>query len=669
MTRLSFQDAADRVKGAIDIIDVVQRHVILKKTGRNYSGKCPFHNDKNPSMQVSREKNVFKCFSCGVGGDALSFLMRIENKTYGELIRDLAQEQGLEILYEGQNPEAAAAQKDSKQRILDLNQAAVCWFQAQLDEPVGQGAATYLMQRYPNVELLHQALERFQIGYAPDGWENLTPHLKDKFDFVRANPGLLEEAGLASNREYGQGHYDRFRNRLIIPIHNEKGQVVAFGGRSLSDEDKPKYLNSPETAVYHKSQVLYGLYQAKDTIRQNKAALVMEGYFDVMTAHLAGITEAVGSCGTAMTDSHLKLLTRFGAETVYLAFDSDEAGLKAALSAITLIEPYLESGNLQLKVLTVPGGKDPDDFIRLQGEQGGLAFRALMQDAKPYLAFKLDMAIRGLDAATSEGRIQAAGRLTPILAQIQRPSVRAEYLKQYAEQIGLSEEALMLEVKRHDQAQATVYRPNFNAGNNFNRKQAISNHGPTSLKRNQPLLTDNITELRQGLASRQSVVEKNLLRLVLASTESLMTMIPVLVSDLSFSEPAHQEILGGLRHTLDELDELDLAENAFLGTLIDKMNHLYFDNPNARDVFAELVLTAESFGDSLGLGAITGLPLQEKVNIVAQQQLQQLARCQKLQQLQTLKTSALQDADSQIEWTYQFQEQLSTEEPKPIQSI
>ncbi|HEY9746513.1 MAG TPA: DNA primase, partial [Oculatellaceae cyanobacterium] len=641
MTQLSFQEAAERVKAGIDIIDIVQRHVILKKSGRNYTGKCPFHNDKNPSMQVSREKNVFKCFSCGVGGDALSFLMRIENKTYGEVIRELAQEQGIEILYEGRNPEAAAAQKDAKQKILELNQAATQWFQSQLDLPAGQTAANYLLSRYPDAEMLGQALERFQVGYAPEGWEHLTPYLKEKFDFVRANPDLLVEAGLASSREYGQGHYDRFRNRLIIPIHNEKGQVVAFGGRALSDEDKPKYLNSPETMVYHKSQVLYGLYQAKDAIRQNKAAIVMEGYFDVMTAHLAGITEAVGSCGTAMTESHLKLLTRFGAETVYLAFDSDEAGLKAALSAIALIENYLETTNIQVRVLTVPGGKDPDEFLRQQGKAGGEAFRELLKEARPYLAFKLDMAIRGLDVRTPEGRIQAAEKLTPVLAAIQRYTVRLEYLRQYAEKVGLSEEALLLEVKRYEQSQRKLYYPNFGQRNNFSRNQAISKHAPTSLQRNQPLLTENLSQLRKGLASRQSAAEKNLLCLALYSTESLTVMMSVVDQEsMSFSIPTYRQIWHDLSATFAGLpgDTAPAsADDGFLGTLIDKMNHLYFETPDVRDAFAELILTAESFGDSLGLGDLSGAALREKVAHLTRQLLEQLRRCNQLQQLQSLK--------------------------------
>lgn len=667
MSRLSFQDAAEQVKSGLDIVDIIQRHVVLKKAGRNYLGKCPFHNDKSPSMNVSREKGMFKCFACGVGGDTLSFLMRIENKTYGEVIRDLAQDRGIDIIYEGQNAEAVAEKRDIRQKILDLNTEATGWFQARLGEPTAEAVMAYFSRRYPDPETRQQALIRFQIGYAPAGWENLTAHLKNRFDFVQANPDLLVTAGLANTRDHGQGHYDRFRHRLIIPIHDEKGNVVAFGGRALlnqdGEEDKPKYLNSPETTLYKKSQVLYGFHQAKESIRSQKAAVIMEGYFDVITAHLAGITEAVGSCGTAMTDQHLKLLARFGAETVYLAFDSDEAGLKAALSAIQLIEPYMDSTTLALKVLTVPNGKDPDDFIR---SQGGEAFRTLMAQAQPFLDFKFEMALRGLDTRTSEGRLKAASQLTPLLAAIQRPTVRAEYLNRYAERIGISEEALLLEVKRHMQSQTGVLRPHFGGLPPSRNKKAISPYPSTSLQSKPPMLLGNVAELRRTLQSRQDVVEKTLLRLTLYSIESYEPMMRVLKdSNVSFSNPIHQEILEGLMSLGAQTDP---SANGSLGTLIDKMNHLYLDRADVQQTFAELVLTAESV--LLDLGDLAGSQFRENLVSFAEHQVQQLARCRRMQQLETIKTNALQREGDAIELTYQFQDRLTEglrpAEPSPV---
>jgi len=670
MSRLPFAEAAERVKSGLDIIDIIQRHVILKKSGRNYMGKCPFHNDKSPSMNVSREKGIFKCFSCGVGGDSLTFLMKIENKTYGEVIRDLAQDQGIEIAYEGQGAEAASVQRDARQKILDLNYAAAKWFEERLHEPTAQPVMHYLSSRYTNEIQCQAAIQQFQLGYAPVGWENLTPYLKGHFDFVQANPDLLTTAGLANNREHGQGHYDRFRNRLIIPILDERGQVVAFGGRALSDEDKPKYLNSPETTVYKKSQVLYGFHQAREAIRQSKAAVLMEGYFDVISAHLGGITEAVGSCGTAMTDSHLKLLTRFGAETVYLAFDSDEAGLKAALSAISLIEPYMGASELQLKVLIVPDGKDPDEFIR---HHGGDAFRELIANARHFLAFKFDMALKDLPVHTPEGRIQAANRITPLLAAIHRPATRSEYIKLYSERIEISEEALLLEVKRYEQSRNPAPPRAWTGSQNSGKKKAISKHGSTSLRRNEPILTDNMSELRSQLTPRQVAAEKNLLKLTLFNSESFHAMMSVLDAQtwLSFDDPAHQEILEGLRGLSQDPEAQQNASSsqAFLGTLIEKMNHLYFDKPDVIHTFAELALTAESFCDSLGLGEIKGTPLKDKLSNLAEQQLTLLANARRHRQLQQLKANASQNAGEQVELLYEFKDRLFADaRPSPGQA-
>lgn len=659
MSRIPFAEAADRVKSALDIVDIIQRHVILKKAGRNYIGKCPFHNDKSPSMNVSREKGIFKCFACGVGGDSLTFLMKIENKSYGEMIRELAEEQGIEIAYEGQNLEALNTQRDARQKILDLNYVTAQWFRERLQEPTAEPVRAYLSGRYSDEAHYKFATEQFQLGYAPQGWENLTPFLKSHFDFVQANPDLLTTAGLANNRDHGQGHYDRFRNRLIIPILDEKGLVVAFGGRALSDEDKPKYLNSPETSVYKKSQVLYGLYQAREAIRQSKAAVVMEGYFDVISAHLGGVTEAVGSCGTALTDSHLKLMSRFGAETIFLAFDSDEAGLKAALSAIALIEPYMASTELQVKVLIVPDGKDPDDFVR---HHGGEAFRALMHKARHYLTFKLDMALRGLDMTTPEGRIQAANRLTPLLTDIQQANTRAEYLKLYSEKIGTSEQALLLEVNRLEQSRNPGLRKPWGSFENSGDKKAISKKGSTSLKRQKPQLTDNILELRAPLTPQHIAAEKNLLMLTLASPESFSLMMSVLTQQPSFAfdNAAHQEILAGLLSLADnpENTKIHPSANGFLGTLIEKMNHLYFDKPDVVHTFAELALTAESFCESLGLSETKGQQLEERISALAQEQLKVLSHWRRRQQLMLLKANASQSAGEQVELTYAFHDRL-----------
>ena len=681
MIPMSFTDAAERVKASLDIVEVVQRHVVLKKTGRNYLGKCPFHGDKHPSMNVSREKRMFKCFACGEGGDAIGFLMKIQNKTYGELIKDLASDAGIEILREGQNFEQVAKTRDLKQKVMELNAETNHWFQAQLlsDTPEAQSVREYLTRR----ELSQELQVRFGIGYAPPGWENLGMHLKQAIDFVRTEPDILSQAGLTNNRDNGQGQYDRFRHRLIIPIFNEKGDCVAFGGRALSDDDKPKYLNSPESPVYHKSEILYGFHLAKDTIRATKRAVVMEGYFDVIAAHSAGVTEAVGSCGTALTDQHLKLLTRFGAETVVLAFDSDEAGLKAAQSAIQLMEPYLESADLRLKVLIIPDGKDPDDFVRSQGANAQAAFAALVANAQDYLSFKFHMALRGLPLDTPDGRIQAANRVTPLLAALNRPTVRAEYLRMTAEQIGISEDSLRLEIQRYEQAR----NPNRNNVYTFEKnsfdKKAISKKGRTSLQSNQPRLTDNVSQLLGALSTRQTAVEKTWLRLFLYNSDTAAIMCATLkaMPEFTLLDDNHQAILAGLRvvaeriaaeaspgagntQATDEADsKIDPSDNNNLGTIIEYMNHQYLDQPPVIQAFADLVLTAESFGDSLNLHELKGSQLREKVIGIAESQVVQLESVRRRQQLSQLRHADTEEIEKQYLMQDALRELHPTENP------
>jgi DNA primase len=659
MSQLSFTEAAERIKSSLDIVDIIQRYVSLKKKGRNYAGICPFHKDHTPSLDVVPLRGLFICRACGVGGDSLTFLMKIENKSYGQAIRDLAEEQGIEITDEGPDSDAIFKEKNIRQKTLDLNYVASQWFRERLQDPAASAVQEYLAKRYPDKILRKQVVETFQLGYAPPGWENLTPFLKKHFEFIQAEPSFLVEAGLSNSRENGFGLYDKFRNRLIIPILDEKGYVVAFGGRSLNDDDKPKYLNSSETVVYTKSHILYGLYQARESIRQNKAAVVMEGYFDVISAHLGGITEAVGSCGTALTDSHIKLMARYGAKTIYLAFDSDKAGLNAAVNAINLLQPYVANDDLQVKAIIVPNGKDPDDFIR---QHGGAAFRALTETAQHFLPFKLDVALRDLDLQTPDGRIAGANRISSILADLNQPNARIEYIHTYAERLGISEQALQIEVSRLINAKKLFSPKPWSSFEKSGDKKAISKSGSTSLKRQKPQLTDNILELRAPLAPQHIAAEKNLLMLTLSSPESFSLMMSVLAQQPSFSfdNPAHQEILAGLLSLTNnpENTKINPSANGFLGTLIEKMNHLYFDKPDVIHTFAELALNAETFCESLGLSENQGPQQEERISTLAQEQLKVLSHWRRRQQLMLLKTNASQSASEQVELTYAFHDRL-----------
>ena len=456
MEILPFQQAAERVKATIDIVEIVGRQVSLKKRGRTYLGLCPFHNDRKPSMNVSQEKGLFKCFSCGEGGDALSFLMKLNHKSYPEVIQELAEEQGIQIEDKQRDPAAVAQALDEKQKLEKLNVASAKFYQAKLLQPEAAEAKAYLEKRLASLDQWQSLQERFQPGLAPDAWDQLAQYLTGTYDFVSAEQTILETAGLASPRKNGNGYYDRFRNRLIIPIHNLKGQVVAFGGRALTAETEPKYLNSSETPVYHKSSILYGLYQGKQAIRQHGQVVVMEGYFDVITAQLAGIEETVATCGTAMTESHLQMVLRAGAQTVYLCFDADEAGQRAADSAISLVQEALKTTlrgrSLAIRVIQIPEGKDPDDYIKAHGAQG---FRHLMHHAVDGLTFRFERVLSQLPLNTTQDKTEAVRRLTPLLAGLQQPVVKAQMMTRYGQRLGFDTEVLQQQVDQYQRSTAS----------------------------------------------------------------------------------------------------------------------------------------------------------------------------------------------------------------------
>lgn len=660
---MSFNDAMELIKSGLDIIDVVQRHVILKKTGRNYTGLCPFHRDKNPSMSVSREKNLFKCFSCGEGGDALSFMMKIENKTFGEVIGDLALERGIIIQRSNQDPEITQQKRDLREKIIELNEATAKWFEEQLRSPQGQITRDYLAGR----DISNETITRFNLGYAPEGWDNLSKYLQFQFQTVQEEPDLLAQSGLANNRAEGNGYYDRFRNRLIVPIHNERGQVVGFGGRALSDEDQPKYLNSPETPVYVKNKTLYGLHQAKDTIRDTKNAVVMEGYFDVIATHMAGITQAVGSCGTALTDNHLKLLTRFGAETIYLCFDSDTAGQKAALSAIELIEPYLANRpELAVKIISIPDGKDPDDYFKHHSTED---FHQLMHNAQNHLDYKFEMSLKSADLYSSQGRINAANIVVDMLLSIRHPVLRNDYLRKYAEKLSTTEEALKMQMRQKQQSQSPYRKGGYgNQGQNnqwqqknnlqkFTKNGAISGYVRSSFKRKKPILSDNLTELRAPLLPRHLTAEKNLLRLMLLNPENCH-MIVTRLEGLSFNSKVHQTILDAL------------INNNFQD--IQQLSQHFISQPDVQQTIAEYALTAEDLEQSLGLCGLSPQQYQEKLTSEAdkysrlitahraQQKLKTLNEQMRLSETPTTQPDPQEDVGlKSVELHYEFRDRLS----------
>ncbi|HBH18175.1 MAG TPA: DNA primase, partial [Cyanobacteria bacterium UBA9579] len=372
------QDVIFEIKNRLDIVDTVSEHVVLKKSGRNYWGLCPFHKEKTPSFSVNHDKNIFKCFGCGVGGDSISFLMKLNNSTFHETIADLAQKFGLELPTFGQSSEKA----ELREKIYDINDKSVEYYtKLLLEAPEAFAAREYLAKRDIDADVI----KKFNLGFSLKQADGLINYLVGNF---KSDFDLLDKAGLISKRTTGNGYCDRFRNRIMIPIRDEKGNFIAFGARALEDSQNPKYLNSPDTLTFNKSRSLFALNLAKESIRNLDKVIIMEGYFDVISAHTHGLTNVVATLGTALTEQHLKILARYtDSRRIYLAFDVDEAGVNATSRGAELIKSVFDGlgdikqfdenfaslsdtnnrSSCEIRVVTIPTGKDPDEFIRTDG--------------------------------------------------------------------------------------------------------------------------------------------------------------------------------------------------------------------------------------------------------------------------------------------------------------
>ena len=420
------EDLLEQVRGANPIYDVVSDYVSLKKSGRNYMGLCPFHGEKTPSFTVNQERQIFHCFGCGEGGNVIGFIMKREGLSFPEAVRFLAARRGISL------PEFSPGrpgEKGLKERLLEANAAAAGLFKVNLLGPPGRQALAYLERR----SISEATREEFGIGWAVPGRDTLGRELARK-GFTEQE---LLQAGLMAQRESG-GAVDRFRARVILPIHDVAGRVVAFGGRLLA-EGEPKYLNSPETPLYHKSNVLYGLHRAKDAIRREGFGVIVEGYFDLITAVQAGVANVVATSGTALTDGHAALMRRF-AERWVVVFDGDAAGIRAAKRSL---EVFVTNGLFARGVL-LPDGADPDSFIRAQGVA---AFRGLVEKAEDLMDFFLRRTVQEHRLDTIEGKVTAVRETVPLLAKIRDRVAQADYLARSAQRLGVKEEVLWSEVR------------------------------------------------------------------------------------------------------------------------------------------------------------------------------------------------------------------------------
>lgn len=434
----------EAVKERADIVDVVGEHVVLKKKGREFVGLCPFHDDKSPSMTVSPAKQFYYCFSCGAGGNAIKFLMELQRQSFSDVVLELARKYQLPVeTVDGPQQERLRQQLSRREQLHRVLALAAGWFRSQLRAPEGAAALAYLREQR---RLSETTLEAFELGFAPDRWDGLLQHLGQAHGLA---PDLLEAAGLVVPRKGSgspdtRGFYDRFRGRVMVPIKDRQGRVIGFGGRSL-EGGEPKYLNSPETEVFEKGKHLFGLDRAADAIRRDDRAVVVEGYFDVIALHAAGITNAVAALGTALSSQQITQLCRCSdSRRLVLNFDSDGAGVRAAQRAIGEVEQLALQGQLELRVLHLPAGKDPDEFLI---EHGAGDYRALLDQAPLWLDWQIEQVLAGRDLGRADQFQQAVTGLVALLGKLPQSAVRSHYLQQVAERLSGGQARLALQLE------------------------------------------------------------------------------------------------------------------------------------------------------------------------------------------------------------------------------
>ena len=525
------KEKIEEVRAASDVVDVVGDYVQLKKKGANYFGLCPFHAEKTPSFSVNPSLGIYKCFGCGVAGDVFEFVMAIEQATFIEAVRTLAEKAGI-ALPEGEVDEDLQSEADAIYHALRF--AARFYYRCLTAEARGNAALAYLKER----EFEPATIKRFGLGFAPDAWDALlkaagAEHISEE---------ILEKAGLILPRKEAGGFYDRFRNRLIFPIISHMGKVLGFGARILvADPKQPKYINSPETSVYHKGSVLYGLYQARRAVRQEGEVVLVEGYTDVMALHQAGVENVVASSGTALTLEQVRLLGRY-AQRVVLLYDADAAGEAASLRGV---ERILEAG-LAAYAVALPSGQDPDSFVR---ESGGGAFRAYVQKHRQdFVAFQYDLAKKEGRLDTPEGEAEAVGQILQLITTIEDPLAQETYLQRVSEVSGMP--------------QTTVSRA-------FEQRRRRQGNRPASAPREQQEYAQRTRNVGTGTESRQAKTvalpgEETMIRLMLEHGDS---MIEFVLGHMSLNEFTEGPAKRGVEAILSSYESGRFEAQALLGSV------------------------------------------------------------------------------------------------------
>ncbi len=442
-------DFAQLVKQQADIVRIVGEYITLKKSGgQNYAGLCPFHGEKTASFSVHAVRQFYHCFGCNEGGDVFSFVQKMENVGFTEAVKIVAQKAGIPLpKREFATPEEA---QENRQRgkLLELHEVATAWFEEQLRSPEGSRAREYLTGR----GLTPEAIAKFRIGYAPDSFNAL----RDRLQGVAA-PDLLRLSGLLSSKEQPDGSagplYARFRKRITFPIHNESGRVIAFTARALDSDEKsgPKYMNSPETPLYSKGQVLFNLDKARQAIRERKYALLVEGQMDCITAYMAGFHNVLATSGTAFTEMQVRLLSRY-TNKLFINFDPDTAGANAAEKSIAL----LTEEDFEVRVVTLEAGLDPDRFIR---ERGIKAYVGAVEGARRHSDYLIDRAMQLFPPRTAEGKSKALNYLLPHIRRMPDRIMRDEFASDAAQKLGIDSALVREELRQAARKRRDEVRP------------------------------------------------------------------------------------------------------------------------------------------------------------------------------------------------------------------
>ena len=531
----------DDVRNATDIVDLIGAFIKLKKRGKNYVGLCPFHTEKTPSFNVSPERQMYHCFGCGVGGNAITFVMEYEKVSFVEAVRSLAEKSGITLPTGTAEDENVASEQEE---LYGVCRAAGLFFHQTLTESTdGKLALEYLRHR----GFTDETIRTFGLGYAPASWDATVNHFREK----DVSMELLAKAGLVRRREDGS-YYDYFRGRAMFPVFSTTGRILGFGARKMLEDDPlGKYINSPETAIYNKSRILYGIHQSKEAIRENENAILVEGYADLITVFQSGVKNVVASSGTALTQEQIQLIGRY-AKSVTIVYDADTAGVAAASRGVELI---VENG-LDVRVVVLPEGEDPDSFV---GKHGGEEFRKLVGDAISFIDFIAMRYEAAGKLASPEGQAETVRAIVSIIAKMSDELKQNFYIKHVAEKYKLYESTLHRELEKLPGG---------------NRRQQFGGKRQTTVARREP------EERMAAAAPEISGVERDLIHAMLDGGKNIVRFIFEHMTVDDFTHPRARAIVAHLLHQVEEGEDVNPT------TLINNI-----EDPVQRRLVAEIIFS------------------------------------------------------------------------------